>query len=934
MMLNKAERELKSRIRMLGSLLGGVLRDQEDIRVFEAVETLRRGFIGLRRRPDAERRAELMALIDSLDPETLTHVIRAFSTYFSLANLAEEGFNHHQRRLQVKRGKQLWFGSFDVALREFKDQGVTAGELQQLLDQLAFIPVFTAHPTEAKRRTVSQALRRIFLSNELLVDPEFPRSRRQELIDRLRAQVQILWKTDEVRVTRPTVDSEISNGLYYFRESLFQAIPVIYRNLERAVRRAYGPDAVRVPSFLQFGSWIGGDRDGNPFVTIDVTRRALLRQQSEILGEYGARVDSLGLVLTHSVGLVELSQDFNDSLNRDRLIARQAYRDNPKRFAQEPYRRKLGIMRHRLEANLRLSGQRLAGYRGGHEPDAYESEDAFLRDLLIIRDSLRSHGDENIAAGELQDLIRLVETFGFYLAHLDIRQESTRHGQAVAEILSSLGTATDYEELPEADKMAVLTTTIAGQETVTLDEQTLSETTRETLDVLHLMAEMRSEVSEHAFGSYVISMAHTASDVLEVMFLAYLAGLAGRDEGGQWFCRIHIAPLFETIEDLAHVEPVLEQLLGDATYRSLLNCSGKLQEIMLGYSDSCKDGGILASSWSLYQAQKTIVALADRHGVRCRLFHGRGGSVGRGGGPTHTSILAQPPNTVHGSIKMTEQGEVLSFKYSNTETAAYELGMGMTGLMKASLCLIRPATEDPPEFVSVMNELSRVGEDSYRQLTDHTPGFMDYFYEATPVTELGLLNIGSRPSHRKKTDRSKGSVRAIPWVFGWAQSRHMVPAWFGLGAAIEAWRRQPGNKLGTLREMYKNWPYFRSLLSNSEMSLAKSEMGIAGEYAALCPDAALREQVFGTIQSEYQQACAQLLAIANAKDFIHFDPTLAATLSWRDPYLDPINHIQLELIRRFRAAREEAADDTVDNPWLDPLLRSINALANGLRNTG
>jgi phosphoenolpyruvate carboxylase len=415
--------------------------------------------------------------------------------------------------------------------------------------------------------------------------------------------------------------------------------------------------------------------------------------------------------------------------------------------------------------------------------------------------------------------------------------------------------------------------------------------------------------------------------VLEVMVLGRLAGLAGRSEDGRPFCDLRIAPLFETIEDLAQVEQVLEHLFDLPAYRKLLATSGDVQEIMLGYSDSAKDGGIVASSWNLYIAQKKITRIAERHGIGCRLFHGRGGTIGRGGGPTHDSILAQPPSTVGGRIKFTEQGEVLYYKYSNAETASYELTMGATGLMKSSLHLIRDVPDDPPAFIEIMEELSREGEDAFRTLTDRTEGFMDYFYEATPVPEIGLLNIGSRPSHRKR-DRSKSSVRAIPWVFGWAQSRHTLPAWYGIGASLAAYRGKDKSRLAQLRRMHREWPFFRAMLSNTQMALFKADMRIAEEYAALCHDPATRSAVFGAARDEYRGTLAEILKVSGQKRLIADNPSLALSLSRRNPYLDPLNHIQIALLHRTRGK------DGADNPWRDPLLRTINAIAAGQRNTG
>lgn len=930
------DKQLRQRVKLYGNLLGAVLRAQAGETVYAAVEKLRKSYLELRDRDDPDKRRRLLDAIAELDLATLEQVIRAFSTYFSLANVAEEAFLHRQRRVQVTTGKPLWRGSFDDTLRTFHERGVTAGQLQKFLDEMAFMPVFTAHPTEAKRRTVMEALRRIFLIGEELNNPQLSQYQRDEIVERLHAHIQILWKTDEVRLAKPSVEAEIKNGLYYFRNAIFHSVPDVYRNLERAIKRIYADSdsttRVRVPSFLRFGSWIGGDRDGNPFVTPDVTRAAMRLQCRTVLQAYIERVQALGNILTHSDKLVTPSAPFKLSLERDRLIARTAFRDNPDQFVKEPYRRKLAIMAHRLRRNLLLADERLAGYLHGSLGEGYASEQDFLADLYVIRDSLRTHGDANLAGGRLKDLIRLAETFGFYLARLDLRQESGTHGAAVAEILERTGRARNYCQLPEADKLRLFDELLVNSAApFPLDETSPTEATRQVVEVFYVMAEMREEISPRAFGSYVISMTHSASHVLEVMFLASLAGLAGRDDKGDWYCRIRISPLFETIDDLAHAEDVLTRLFSQAAYSELLRASGNCQEIMLGYSDSCKDGGILASTWHLYRAQQNIVAIAERFGVRCYLFHGRGGTIGRGGGPTHDAIMAQPPNTVQGQIKITEQGEVLSYKYSNTETATYELTMGATGLLKASSHLLVTVDEHLDDHVEAMDALARLGEQAYRELTDRTEGLLDYFYEVTPVMEIGQLNIGSRPSHRKQQDRSKNSIRAIPWVFGWAQSRHTLPAWYGIGYALEALRARDASYIDCLQDMYREWPFFRTLIDNTQMSLAKADMTIAREYADLSRAPETADKIYAMIKGEYERTVTQVREVAQVDELLTENPMLRLSLQRRSPYLDPLNHIQIMLLKRHR---ELAPEQQTQDELLHPLLRTINAIAAGMRNTG
>jgi phosphoenolpyruvate carboxylase len=924
-----ADQALQRDIQLFTTLLGDVLREHSRKRVLVLVERLRDGFMSLREKDDPKLREKLMRRIEGLDPQTLSEVIRAFSIYFGLVNTAEEVHAHLERMDRVSAGGPLWVGSFDDTVRGLKNGGVSVERLQGLLDHLVYLPVFTAHPTEAKRRTTLETFRRIFL---IAQDLHKRRLNEEELAEKLQAvltQIQILWKTDEVRVHKPQVTDEVRQGLYFFRESLFHAVPEVYRNLAKAVRRVYGADSgVQVPSFIRFGSWIGGDRDGNPFVKPETTELAVRMHCELVLDEYLNRVKALRRMLSHSDTLCQPSPAFLDSLDADEDYWLDTMGQSQRRYLREPYRRKLAIVNHRLQTNLARVRARIAGERGDL-PEGYGSVRDLLNDLYLIRDSLIGHGDANAAAGPLQDLIRLVETFGFHLVQLDLRQESTRHTAAVTEFFARQPGAPYYQAFNESQRLVALAEAIAHPHPFVIDKATLTPETRETLDAFEVMARMRAEVSPEAFGAYVISMTHTASHVMEVMLLARLAGLAGRDQRG-WFCDIHISPLFETIDDLTRIDEVLTTLFDDKTYAALLRASGNHQEVMLGYSDSCKDGGILASGWKLYDAQKKAIALADDRGVSCRLFHGRGGTVGRGGGPTHEAILAQPPDTVHGQIKFTEQGEVLSYRYANPETARYELTVGISGLIKASRCLIEPAKLDRKDCLGIMDELARYGEEAYRRLIGATEGFIDYFYEVTPVDAIALLNIGSRPSHRKKADRSLGSIRAIPWVFGWAQSRHTLPGWFGIGEALERWRDNDLERLAKLQKMYHEWPFFRALLSNTQMSLFKAEMHIARQYVRLAQGGKRAEAIFDLIEAEYRRTLTQVLHVAGVRGLMEETPALQLSLARRNVYLDPLNHVQITLLERYRSLTSQKQREQ----WLDPLLRSINAIAAGMRNTG
>jgi phosphoenolpyruvate carboxylase len=947
-LLNTAstDKQLRAKVKLFGHLLGNVLLSHAGSKVYDAVEKLRVGFIELHKEDNEKKRAGLMSLIDSLDEKTLTQVVRAFSTYFSLVNVAEEASQLQLRRRKMRKGDQLWIGSFDSALRNFIDMGMSAERLQTLLDRLTYIPVITAHPTEAKRRSVLYALRRIFLTNEKLSDTRLGKAQRQKVIDELETQIRILWCTNEVRENRPQVRDEIKNGLYYFKESLFDAVPEVYRNLEDRIRDHYPGTRIKVPSFLRFGSWIGGDRDGNPNVKPETTELALRLQSMTSLQEYVRRLNTCLKHLPHSDQLCPPSPEFSESLNQDESLHSEVFDSNPQAYAHSPYQRKLAFMRFRIQQNLDRTRALINNAKAdiSQYVHAYRSEDDLLNDLVIINNSLIAQGDHKTADLVIKDLIRLVESFGFYLMQLDVRQESGRHTDAVAEILKLSNIQIDYDSLDETARINLLSELIKNQcQDIEFDDSLLNEANKETLEVFNVIEKMHNEISQRSFGEYVISMTHQASHVMEVLLLASLAELTGKltdQETGQktgsasekWFCNIRISPLFETIEDLNHIESVLARLFEDKTYKTLLAASGNLQEVMLGYSDSCKDGGILASSWQLFEAQHKVMDLADSHQINCRLFHGRGGTIGRGGGPTHESILSQPEGSVHGQIKFTEQGEVLSNKYSNPETAVYELTLGITGLMLASRYQILPgATTATEENLEIMREIMRYGETSYRQLTDNTEGFLDYFYEATPVSEIALMNIGSRPSHRKQGDRSKSSVRAIGWVFGWAQSRQTLPAWYGIGTALQQWVNDDETRLQKLRDMYQNWPYFKALLSNTEMALYKADMETAKEYSELCLSQDTGQRIYEMIRDEHDRTLEITLKVSNIAHLLDDIPPLALSLMRRDPYLDPLNHIQIMLLKRYRDTTLEAEER---EKWLVPLLRSINAIAAGMRNTG
>jgi len=921
-----SDAQLRSTVKLLGKLLGNIIRTHAGSDVYLAVEKLRRGFIRLHKDHDQGKHDQLIKYIDNLKDDTLTNVIRSFSKYFALVNVAEEAYLYIHRMDRLKRGFESWEGSFDQTLREFKDSEIDITKLQKMMDTLHYSPVFTAHPTEAKRRSKLEAMRRIF--NTLLDLQLYKGSSiaRDEIIDKLQAQILILWRTDEVRLKKPTVIDEVENGLYYFRTSLFKAVPEVYKDLEKAIKRVYHSDAIKIPSFIKFGSWIGGDRDGNPFVTPEITREAICMHAETALHEYVRRAQNLSTLLTHSIQLTSPSEEFKISLNNDQKYLENALKDSTQDFAKEPYRRKLKVIRYRLQQKLKV----ISNYKKNIQKDindSYDSEADLLKDLYLIRDSLTSDHDKILLDYGLNDFIRLVETFGLHLVSLDIREESSKHTDAVSEIFTIINKG-DYEKLSEEDRLSTLEQIINSDITKEDVYDKLSDASKNVLEVFETMKKLRGKISNQALGNYVISMTHNASHIFEVILLAKIANLVFKTNG-KLESNIKITPLFETIEDLTKIEEILEQLFSNKLYTNLITeCDSKFQEVMLGYSDSCKDGGILSSSWSLYKAQQEVLSISNKYNVNCQLFHGRGGTVGRGGGPTHNAILAQPDNTVNGMIKITEQGEVLSYKYAVPQSASYELELAVGGLMKASRHLVIEEHNDHVSFEENMKIMALEGERKYRELTDDNKDIMDYFYQATPVKELGELNIGSRPSHRKQTERSKYSIRAIPWVFGWSLSRHTLPAWYGLGSALNKLINEKNKNLNDLKSMYSEWPFFKVLIENIQMALAKADLDIARDYGGLVENRESANNIINDIEKEYKLTVTMLLEILESGELLSENKKLSLSLMRRKPYLDPLNYIQVMLLKKHRRSDEK------DESKFNMLLRTIHAIAIGMKNTG
>ncbi len=926
-------------IHRLGDLLGETLKHLGGRRLFETEERIRALCKSLRARPSAATERRLKRLLRGLDLDEAIGTIRAFSVYFQLANIAEQ---HH--RIRRKRYYQLHTpdrpqrGSLADAMRRLAAAGADRRQVADVLEHLDVVLVTTAHPTEAARRSLLNKHRRVA---DLLTafDESPPPPLRAELEEQLAAVVEEIWQTDEVRRTQPTVLDEVNNGLYYFDAVLFDAVPSLLEELDRRAGEVFrGVALADGAAPLRFGSWIGGDRDGNPFVTPEVTWEALRLQQRLVLRKYAAAVADLGWRLSESSRYAAPGDELGAGLAADAkalpAVARQVARLN----SEEPYRQKLSYVYARLENaidhNAALAGAfdgeprgALVRVRPSAPPSSptYRTGDGLWADLRVVRDSLRSGGAVH-AARAVERLMRQVATFDMHLATLDLRQHSDRHTAALTEITRALGLVPDYGRMDEAARARWLAEELASARPLVGSEARFGDETVETLNVFRVARRALDEISPRAIRTYVVSMTREASDLLAPLLLAKEAGLF--DAGGDASHALGVAPLFETIDDLKRAPRVMARLFETPVYRDYLSRTGGLQEVMIGYSDSSKDGGILTSSWELYKAQERLWEVAREHGVELRLFHGRGGTVGRGGGPSHEAILAQPPGTVAGRIKITEQGEVISSKYGLPELALRSLELATGAAIAASLPVVEVDGRDLEEWTAVMERLSDDAFEAYRRVVRETPGFYDYFVEATPVEELSHLRIGSRPSKRKKGSKSLDDLRAIPWVFGWTQSRHLLPGWLAVGTALEGFvEESPRKHTALLRRMHRRWPFFRSTISNIEMTLAKADFQIARQYARLVTDRRAGERIFRMLEEEFERTRRMVLLVTGRKKLLETAPVLDRSIAVRNPYVDPMSYLQVELLARRRAG----ADDDLS---LYATLLTINGIAAGMRNTG
>lgn len=891
--MEEKELLLREDRRLLGRLLGEVIRAQAGEEALERIERIRQTAVAFRK-AEADG-GQLERELAALDQEQTLYLVRAFSYFSHLLNIAEDEQQHRRRRAHAQAGSPRRPGSFSYALERAREAGVGAEALREWFARARVAPVLTAHPTEVQRQSILDCEREIA---RLLGQPQT--DARDEL---LHSEVLRLWLTAMLRNTRLEVTDEVANGLAYFRLTFLNELPRLYAELEHALKEKYKLEE-RLPPFLTVGTWIGGDRDGNPFVNAQVLRAALAQQARLALAHYQEEVGHLYKELALSARIRGVPSEIE-------ALAAASGETSPYR-RDEPYRRATAGVYARLSA----TGEALADFKANPPPTVsrppYEGADAFARDLETISQSLKKQGAEPLAKGRLAALQRKVSLFGFHVASIDLRQSSDEHARAVGELLERAGVATDYAQADEMQRVALLAKELSGPRPLRIPHLEYSEFLQKELAILEAAAEGRRRFGPRAVQHYVISHCSTVSDLLEVGVLLREVGLLGQ---------VDIIPLFESIADLGRCADVLDAALELPLYRGWVAARGNEQEVMLGYSDSNKDGGYFTSNWSLYKAASTLRDVAHKHGVRLRLFHGRGGTIGRGGGPSYEAVLAQPAGSVEGALRLTEQGEVIASKYADPESGRRNLETLAAAALEASLS---QNEVEPERHAAVAEQLSALAFEAYRALVS-TPGFVEYFRASTPISEISELNIGSRPASRRASDRIE-DLRAIPWVFSWSQCRLMLPGWYGFGSAIETWVARKG-KLEELQAMYREWPFFRSVLSNLDMVLAKTDLAIASRYAELVANEKLRKDIFKRLSDEWQRARKWLAAITGNEELLADNPTLARSIRNRFPYLDPLNHVQVELLRRYRAGEG-------DERLLRMIHLTINGLAAGLRNSG
>ena len=927
------EQPLIDDIRLLGRLLGEVIKEQEGDQTFLMVEKVRRLSVAYRRSAKPADNKALKTLLSSLSAEETVRVVRAFTYFSHLANLAEDR-HHIRRRVFHERSGHVQAGSLTQTLQKLKAAGVSNKTVAQALRCSHVSPVLTAHPTEVQRKSILDAERKI--AQLLARRDDIIHSTRgvdamtaHELADNelhLRALVLQLWQTRLLRFTKLTVSDEIENSLSYYESTFLSQIPRLYADLEAALGQG------EVHSFLRMGQWIGGDRDGNPNVNADTLSHAIQCQAELAIRHYLTEIHYLGSELSMSSMLVEVSPDMQALAlaSPDQNLHRQ----------DEPYRRALTGMYARLAATLKTLTGGDASRHALKPQNPYPCAGALLADLKIIASSLQSQHATPLVRQRLQPLIRAVEVFGFHLATVDLRQSSDQHEAVVAELLQTCHVHQDYARLSESEKIGVLVDVLNDPRSLRVQGATYSALLDKELAIFQMARLMRERFGADAIRHYIISHTESASDLLEVLVLQKEAGLMnGTLTSTAARCDLVVVPLFETIDDLRRSPQIMADFYNVPGVAELVRRSGAEQDIMLGYSDSNKDGGIFTSNWELYRAELALVALFDgplkKRAITLRMFHGRGGTVGRGGGPSYQAILAQPPGTVRGQIRLTEQGEVIASKYANPDIGRRNLETLVAATLEATLLKSEQAI--PGSFIEAAQLLSEKSMAAYRGLVYETPGFADYFFSSTPIREIAELNIGSRPASRPKEGQHQPRIedlRAIPWGFSWGQCRLTLPGWFGFGSAVASFVSDPSGRSSLkaqrlLRKMHREWPFFNALLSNIDMVLAKSDLSLARRYAELVPNVKLRKKILDSIEREWQLTTQALQMITGHTQRLAHNPGLERSIRHRFPYIDPLHHLQIELIKRYRAGNNHQDERTKRGIHI-----AINGISAGLRNTG
>lgn len=910
---------LREEVKFLGQCLGRVLVEQEGRKFFNLVESIRKMTIDLRRHEDPALEKRILKKIRSLSLPELTKLVRAFTVYFQLVNLAEE--KHRIRRKRYHESLQdleTQRGSVEEIVEKMKAEKWSAAKARKALSETSIELVLTAHPTEAQRRSI---LEKLFLINHLLMEREIrqliPRER-SEIDQNIIREITLLWQTDELRRRKQTPLDEVDNALFYLDATVFDALPALLLHFENELEKGF-KKIVPVGPAIRFGSWVGGDRDGNPNVTSAITYEALRRQKESILRKYIQYLERLIMESSQSIELVGATAELLNSIQDDSEVLPLYAEAMKDKSTQEPYRKKLSFIQRKLINTLRLNALPKNRQTAPDETIEahYRSAQEFRRDLNIVRDSLLKHKGGLLVQGEFRKLELALDIFGFHFAKLDIRENREPVERAVSEIAESLGFLREsFSSLPE-DRRRVLLHQWMKESPHALKKEFLSEGTLEVISTFETIRRANDQIDFHAVDTYILSMTRFPSDLLMLLWLAKETGNS----------HLNLVPLFETIKDLEEAPRVMSDLYKDPLYSEHLRSLGKHQEIMLGYSDSNKDGGFLTSNWSLYRAQKRLTQAAHRYGIKQKLFHGRGGTIGRGGGPTNQAILAQPAGTVEGRIKITEQGEVISSKYSNLHIAERNLELVLSAVIEATW--LRPrASKEEKKWESEIAGLSEDSFRSYRALVYDDRDFLNFYQHATPIEEVSAHNIGSRPARRTGTKHIE-DLRAIPWVFSWTQARVTLPSWYGFGTALGRFVEK--NSSAGLREMYRDWPFFQTVIDLMQMSVQKSDFGIARLYAGLVPEARIRKKFFTRLEEEYEQVRKIILEITEQRDLLEQNYALQNSIRLRNPYVDPISYAQVILLERLR--KSAPARDSGDGLWYAVLL-SINGVAHGMRNTG